>query len=443
MDKVSFLRIFYYLLAFVVPPLTFSAVIIYKSISDISFTDPEPFDISELKSPEIDKNKLTALIVVGNKGTEITDFLAPYEILSRTGKFNVFTVAPQRIISPLNGGIDFIPHFSLDGIDNSFEADPDLIVVPNIPNIQSPEDKVLIDWIRNQDDGETVFLSICEGARTLAAAGLLANKKATTHWSAIGHLRGQYPGTEWISGKRFVEDGNIISSPGVVTGSVDGTLYAVEKLLGKQKAHEIAENLGYSHYGDSKLSPVRIGLPDSVWLVTALYPWSKDEIGVYIKDGIGEIDLASILDVYPRSFTAVTYTLSNERKAIKSKNGLYFVPTFDFKTIGYLDRVISLANNLEQEEKDFFGKYYKHLNIEYSHNLEHKAADFAYDRTLLDLSARENQSVTRSVSKTLEYTIDHLKLAGRGWPFHLLLGPLILGIAGVLFARWFEKRYLV
>ena len=113
MDRGTFLRVFYYFLAFVVPPLIFGAVIIYKSISDISFSDPKPLDISILEPPTLDKSKLTALVVVGNNGTEITNFLAPYEILSQTGKFNVFSVAPERVLSPLNGGLDFIPHFSL------------------------------------------------------------------------------------------------------------------------------------------------------------------------------------------------------------------------------------------------------------------------------------------------------------------------------------------
>jgi transcriptional regulator GlxA family with amidase domain len=442
MDRVTFLRVFYYFLALVVPPLIFGAVVIYKSISDISFTDPKPFDISKLESPMFDKNKLTALIVVGNKGTEITDFLAPYEILSQTAEFNVFTVAPERTISPLNGGIDFIPHYSLEQIDDLMDSRPHLIVVPNIPNIQSPEDKVIIEWLRQKDDGKTVFLSVCEGARTLAAAGLLNSRKATTHWSAIGHLQGQYPGTQWLSGYRYVEDGNIITSPGVVTGSMDGTLYVVEKLIGKQEAEEAAQAIGYKHYGASEFSSVKISLPDSVWLLTALYPWSKDEIGVYIKEGVEEIELASILDVYPRSFTAVTYTFSNERDIIKSKNGLDFVPKYNFKNIGYLDRLLVLGDELDQQELNFFTKYYKKLKVETPDEIGSRENRFAYDKTLLDLAMKENRAIAKTVSKTLEYPAGHLDLKGAGWPFGLLLGPLLIGIGGVIFARWFEKRYL-
>ncbi|NIT13169.1 MAG: hypothetical protein GTN99_02675, partial [Candidatus Dadabacteria bacterium] len=435
MNRVIFLRAFYYFLAFIVPPLTFGAVVIYKSISDISFTDPEPIDISSVQPPTLDKGKLTALIVVGNKGTEITDFLAPYELLSETGVFNVFTVAPKRTISPLNGGIDFIPHFSLEQIDELLDGFPDLIVVPNIPNIQSPEDKVLLEWLKQKDDGSTVYLSICEGARTLAAANLLSGRKATTHWSAIGHLEGQYPDTQWVRGARYVEDGNFITSPGVVTGSVDGTLYAIEKLVGRQKAFSASKKMGYDQYGKGGLSNVNINIADSVWLLTALYPWVKDEIGVYMKEGLSETELASILDVYPRSFSAVTYTFSNKREIITSENGLHFVPKFDFKTIGYLDRLIALGNRLEDEELNFFDKYYKSLNIELFGSLGSEINQFAYDKTLLDLAKRENRAIAKTVSKTLEYPVDHLRLNGAGWPYGLLIGPLLLGICGVLFAR--------
>lgn len=445
MDRISFLRLFYYFLSFAVPPLVFGAVIIYKSISDISFSDPEAFDISSVSAPtvdEVDNDKLTAFIIVGNKGTEITDFLVPYQMLAETGSFNVFTVAPRRVLSPLNGGLDFVPHFSIGEVDDYLGKSPDLIVVPNIPNIQSPEDKVLIDWIRKKDDGSTVFLSICEGARTLAAAGLLQSKKATTHWSALSHLRGQYPGTEWLSGSKYVEDGNIITSPGVITGSASGTLHAVQKLLGAEKARQVANKINYENFKDNELAPVKIGLPDMVWLATALYPWSKDEIGVYINEGVGEIDLASILDVYPRSFTAVTYTFSEQRIAVKTKNGLDIVPIYDFKTIGYLDRLILLGEKTGTQALQFFNKYYKQIKPEILAASTDYEGRFAFDRSLLDLATRANVPITRSTAKTLEYPVDHLNLQGGGWPFGLLLGPLLLGMAGIAFARWFEKRYL-
>ena len=161
-----------------------------------------------------------------------------------------------------------------------------------------------------------------------------------------------------------------------------------------------------------------------------------------MSDGVGEIELASILDVYPRSFSAVTYTFSNERNIIKSKNGLDFIPRYDFKTIGYLDRLLVLGDGLKQKEINFFNKYYSTLEIESPEDLGGNENKFAYDKVLLDLSVKENKAITKSVSKTLDYPIGHLNLVGKGWPFSLLLGPIIFGLIGVTFANWFEKRYL-
>ncbi|MDN5854754.1 MAG: AraC family transcriptional regulator, partial [Actinomycetia bacterium] len=51
----------------------------------------------------------TAVIVVGNGGANVADALAPYDVLSATGAFNVYLVAPERRPVPLLGGLDVIP----------------------------------------------------------------------------------------------------------------------------------------------------------------------------------------------------------------------------------------------------------------------------------------------------------------------------------------------
>lgn len=423
---MNILKFIYYLLSFLVPPLAVCSVFVYQSISDISFSDisisdisitiPEPIEAGELEQPKYDRTKPTALIVIGNKGTEITDFLVPYQIISNADHFNVFAVAPSRRSSPLNGGLDIIPHFSLQEVDGLLESAPELIVIPNIPNVKSPEDKPIIDWLRHKDNGKTIFLSVCEGARTLAATGLLNQRRATTHWSAIGQLKSNYPQTQWVSDLKYVEDGNFITTPGVVTGSIEGSLRVVEKLVSTDKATEIAEKLGYYYTKSLNLPHTSIELSDSVWLFTALYPWTKKNIGVLIDDGVDEIELASILDTYPRSFTAVTYIYSQDNKVVRSKNNLFLVPRFNSKYVPEVDRIIDMT--------------------------EPNKKMFPFDRAISDLSESENTAIARTVAKTLEYPIDHLTLIGKGWPFKLVLGPLILGFLGLYAANWFYKKYL-
>ena len=108
--------------------------------------------------PTYDPTKKTAVVVAGNQLTEVSDLLAPYEVLAASGEFNVYVVAPERKASPVNAlpvylccsWIDLIPHYSFAEYDARFGA-PDLIVVPAIPNATpgSPDGAVL-EWLRTR-----------------------------------------------------------------------------------------------------------------------------------------------------------------------------------------------------------------------------------------------------------------------------------------------------
>src|SRR5579859_7067100 len=69
--------------------------------------------------PTPDPTKKIAVVLSGAHGAEITDTLPPYEILARSGIFNVYSVAPERTVLPLMPGpvtgattLDFVPHLS-------------------------------------------------------------------------------------------------------------------------------------------------------------------------------------------------------------------------------------------------------------------------------------------------------------------------------------------
>src|SRR5215510_8601301 len=51
--------------------------------------------------PTPDPSKRTAVVLLSNNGTEITDALPPYELLAASGAFNTYFVAPERRVSPL------------------------------------------------------------------------------------------------------------------------------------------------------------------------------------------------------------------------------------------------------------------------------------------------------------------------------------------------------
>ena len=64
---------------------------------------PAPAYAGELPArPAHDPAKKTAVVVAGNQLTEVSDLLAPYEVLAASGEFNVYVVAPERKASPVN-----------------------------------------------------------------------------------------------------------------------------------------------------------------------------------------------------------------------------------------------------------------------------------------------------------------------------------------------------
>ncbi|WP_395339592.1 GlxA family transcriptional regulator [Ningiella sp. W23] len=84
--------------------------------------------------------------------------------------------------------------------------------------------------------------SICGGAFLLAEAGVLDEKRATTHWRGVGELSKRYPSIKVQPDAIFVKDGNVYTSAGVTAG-IDLALALVEEDLGKEIALECARDL--------------------------------------------------------------------------------------------------------------------------------------------------------------------------------------------------------
>lgn len=84
--------------------------------------------------------------------------------------------------------------------------------------------------------------SVCSGAFVLASAGLLAGKRATTHWSACDRLAAMFPSIDVDRNAIFVTDGRTWTSAGVTTG-IDMALALVEEDYSRAVADEVAARL--------------------------------------------------------------------------------------------------------------------------------------------------------------------------------------------------------
>lgn len=90
-------------------------------------------------------------------------------------------------------------------------------------------------------DGGRV-LSICSGAFVLGAAGLLDDRRSTTHWRHSEDLARRFPRTAVEPDVLYVDDDPVITSAGTAAG-IDACLHLVRKVQGAEVARGIARRM--------------------------------------------------------------------------------------------------------------------------------------------------------------------------------------------------------
>jgi cyclohexyl-isocyanide hydratase len=130
--------------------------------------------------------------------------------------------------------------FMADSICQSLEGFDLLIVPGGYGTRRLLADEHFLRWLKT---GQNIPLkaSVCTGALLFGALGILHNRRATTHPTAINDLR-EYCGNVCL--ERIVDDGDIISAGGV-TASIDLGLHLVERIAGASARQQIAKQMDY------------------------------------------------------------------------------------------------------------------------------------------------------------------------------------------------------
>ncbi len=103
-------------------------------------------------------------------------------------------------------------------------------------------DPGLVDWLRGCAGRVRRIGSVCTGAFALAAAGLLAGRRATTHWESCMRFAAMHPDISVEPDTLFVADPPFYTSAGVSAG-IDLALALVEADLGSATALAVAREL--------------------------------------------------------------------------------------------------------------------------------------------------------------------------------------------------------
>lgn len=182
------------------------------------------------------------MLFVVYDGVRLLDVTGPVEVLTvaneHGGAYRLVLASPDGRDVVSSAGVRLGVDVALDAVT----APVGTLVVPGAPDWRAAADAALLDQIRRLAAGSDRIASVCAGAFSLAAAGLLDGRRATTHWELADQLAENFPRVTVDPDPIFVADGRIITSAGISAG-IDLTLALVESDLGPEVARTVAQHL--------------------------------------------------------------------------------------------------------------------------------------------------------------------------------------------------------
>ncbi|WP_027796302.1 GlxA family transcriptional regulator [Paraburkholderia acidipaludis] len=177
-----------------------------------------------------------------------------------TEGFQIMTLAPQSVFEYANvvAGEPFyaMDNFSLDGgevrsslgfavgtrpLRGAAAVDTWMVAGVNDP-LGSPAPRRVLAFLRRASLRARRIAGICTGGFVLAEAGLLARRRATTHWAFGRKMQRLFPDVRVEEDRIYIVDGPIWTSAGMTAG-LDLALAMVEKDLGAEAARSVAHKL--------------------------------------------------------------------------------------------------------------------------------------------------------------------------------------------------------
>lgn len=118
----------------------------------------------------------------------------------------------------------------------------DLIVVPGWRGIDAPVPDTLVSALRCAHSRGARLMSLCSGIAVLAASGLLAGRRATTHWRYAPSIAARYPEIAVDASVLYMDEGSLLTAAGSAAG-IDLCLHVVRCDFGVEAANGVARRL--------------------------------------------------------------------------------------------------------------------------------------------------------------------------------------------------------
>ena len=160
--------------------------------------------------------------------------------------------------------------------------------------------QAFLDFLRKASEGSRRTASICTGALSLADAGLLDGRRATTHWCVARELQRRHPKVRVEEDRIFINDSGVWTSAGM-TACIDLCLALVEADHGAEISRQIARKMVVYHRrsgGQSQFSALLELEPKSDRIQTAL-SYAKSNL----RKSLSVDELAEVANLSRRQFS--------------------------------------------------------------------------------------------------------------------------------------------
>lgn len=181
----------------------------------------------------------------------------------------------------------------------------------------APSTPGMIGFVRDAPKRHRRVAAVCTGAFVLAEAGLLDDRRATTHWMHARDLQRAYPKARMDEDRIFINDGPIWTSAGMTAG-VDLGLALIEDDLGAAVAKSVARKLVLYHRrggGQSQFSTLLELSPKSDRIRAAL-AYARDNL----HTPLSVPDLAEAAHLSPRQFSRAFHAETGQSPAKAIEN---------------------------------------------------------------------------------------------------------------------------
>jgi transcriptional regulator GlxA family with amidase domain len=184
-------------------------------------------------------------------GVQVLDVMGPLEVFSRTSRwlrdhghrrdhaYRVEIIGIRHGAFPASSGLRLHAEHGYAEVRGGIDT---LLIAGGVGSEHYRHDAALRRWIKRQAGQVRRLASVCTGAFLLAEAGLLAGRRATTHWGACANLAREFPGIRVEPDPVFIRQGSIYTSAGVTAG-MDLALAMVEEDHGRDVALAVAREL--------------------------------------------------------------------------------------------------------------------------------------------------------------------------------------------------------